>query len=409
MKSSTRLNPLSFAILLLAAPLVAPADAPSQPALEAATTAIAHGAFGKVEAQTTDVPLTITVNGTPAEQLGAVFLVEPGDEVRLRAELPAIPSTSPAAPPDGRLSPGTFRQTRYQEIIWQGEADDIINPGPDGSVLWSPGTIKGKVSYVTASLAALEVERAATAEYPVKAPLRSGKAGVVLVAGVPFDRNGDGLLYGQNIGIYPNERGASAPDLVKENAARYTPPATFFKLDDRTSAARLTPRFTLGELAPPVFPEAAAAGQARYVTVSPRLTRFLTAFEEKLTAAGLKPANLVVLRGFVSPVERQRLDQRGVRLAEFTRFQYGDAVALVYTDPAKAENGPYMADVDANGTIGQEDVEKLSGLARDVMEELKIYGGVGVVAKYEGPGPGTASPYLHVDLRGWLAPFKEGY
>lgn len=162
-------------------------------------------------------------------------------------------------------------------------------------MLWSPGTIKGKVSYVTASLAALEVERAATAEYPVKAPLRSGKAGVVLVAGVPFDRNGDGLLYGQNIGIYPNERGASAPDLVKENAARYTPPATLFKLDDRTSAARLTPRFTLGELAPPVFPEAAAAGRAATSPSRPASPASSPPSRRNF-AAGLKPANLVVLR-----------------------------------------------------------------------------------------------------------------
>lgn len=377
-------------------------------ALESASTILRQnlerGVLGSVQAQPRAADVAININGAPVPP-GSIVLVQPGDVVKLEC----LSNLSAAIPSDstGPLIRGTLLHTRYVEVLWQGEPDDIFTPLGDATVTWSAGTVTGKLSYVTATVADVVLSREPGAPGPApKAPLSEGKAGVLLLAGAAFDRAGDGTFLGQNIGIYPNEKAADAPEVVKKNQALYAPPLTLFPLTERSAAARVTPRFTLGELAPPVFPEDASRA-VRYIAISPRLLQFLRRFEERVSKGGLDPANLAVLRGFVSPIDRQRLDQRGVHLAEFTRFQYGDAAALVYDPKRPAGGAPYMGDVDGDGIVSDADTEKLAAIAKDVMDELKIYGAVGVVSKYEGPGPSTMSPYLHVDLRGWHLEFRE--
>lgn len=374
---------------------------PENPAAATLAEAIRQNALGNVEGTVAPALVTIEVNGQKADSAGAVFLVEPGEEMILRATC--------SAPPAGGVQPRTFkgwyRQTSLQEVVWQGEPDDTIITAADDSIKWNPGTATGKVSYVTASVASLDLKRA-DAETPTKAPILSGRAGVLFVTGVPFDRTGDGMVQGANIGIYPNEKSDRAPEIVKSNEKLYAPPTTLYRLDERTSAAKILPYMTLGELAPATFPESTSP---RYIALSPRLIKFMARFGTKLQEAGLNPERLVVLRGFVSPNERQRLEQRDIRLAEFTRFQYGDAVALVYTDGKAPRSDAKMTDVTSDGIVDEQDIAKLAAIAKDTMDELQNYGGVGMIAKFEGPGAAAGTPYLHVDLRGWYVGFKEGF
>ncbi len=309
---------------------------------------------------------------------------------------------------------GFFRQSRHEEIIWMGESDDILIEGADGSVRWRPRGGKGSASYVTAQAARLEVNRTApltaSPSQPVDVHIFTGKGGVLLLSGVAFDRNGDGMIFGENIGIFPNEKDSQAPGSIQERPENYIPPATFYRLDERSRRASVTGYTTLGELMPPVFANE-DAGKDRYVAISSRLVSFLEAFEENLAEKGLDPEKLSVLRGFVSPNERLRLERLGIKLAKYTRFQYGDGIAVVYDPRLKVEDKgtvpPLMGDVNKDDQVSAEDAQFLADIAKETMDDLGIYGGVGVVANYEGPGPNAGTPYLHIDLRGWYVPFRE--
>lgn len=382
---------------------------PPSGALPLMESAIDRGIFGDLQVLRRDLPLVLTVNGEAVSESLRIFLVPPGEAVFLEARLPREAGSAETFSSDR----GYLRQTTHSEIVWEAEEDDRLESTADGRVKWLPGR-SGTLSYVTASIAQIEIARnvaqTASGGEAVAAPLATGKRGVLLLSAVSFDRGGDGMLLGQNIGIYPNEQGINAPALVADNAQAYAPPLAFYRLDERARAARVTPHMTLGQMMPPVFPEDAQR-EERLAPVSPRLLEFYRAFERTLEENKLDPAKISILRGFVSPTERLRLERQGIRLAEFTRFQYGDAIALVYDPNLKSEEKgqvpAIMGDVNGDGSTSIADVEVLAEHARETMKRIGKFGGVGIVGSYEGPGASTGTPYLHIDMRGWLAPFRE--
>lgn len=401
-----------LAATALAGGAAAPAQeviAPDTGALETVEKVIAAGAFGALEVTKSEYPVLLKINQQMAARRGVAYLVEPGDSVELEAVLGRAASQEQRRTLEDA---GFFRETNYEEVFWEAEPNDVLIAGKEGAVSWRPGNTEGRASYVTASIARLEADRSARlASSPdVAAPARilAGKSGVLLVPGVTFDRGGEGMLHGQNIGIYPNENSPSAPGSLGGREELYRPPLTFYRIDDRTRDAAITAHQTMSKLAPPVFPE--EAGDVRYVAISPRLIKFLKAFEARLEANGLPADKLVILRGFVSPTDRRRLERHEVYLAEFTRFQYGDAIAVVL-DPKATEDEmrmkPALGDLDASGSVAIEDAEVLAMIAKEAMDELDIYGGLGIAASYEGPGASKGTPYVHIDLRGWYAPFRE--
>jgi hypothetical protein len=129
----------------------------------------------------------------------------------------------------------------------------------------------------------------------------------------------------------------------------------------------------------------------------------MTAFEANLESRGLRANRLLVIRGFVSPTDRLRLQSQGENMAAFSRFLYGDAVALVYSEGDE----PIMGDFDGNGTVDVQDVQALADLAKATMDDLGMLGGLGIASRFPGTGPNNGQPYLHVDLRGFYAPFRE--
>lgn len=379
---------------------------------QAATEAISAG----IRLEETEGSLVLEVDGEAHHQAGRAVLVEPGEQVRLRATLRPSRSLSGRAPmSSGELSPrGFLRHTTMSEIIWEAEPEDMLIPMADGTVAWRAGGTSGGASYVSAQAAELHAHRWAdrliSSGGDLQAPTWSGRTGVLLLSGVAFDRSGDGILHGQNIGIYPNERSSQAPRSVTENAGLYRPPGVFYRLDERTREARVLPNLTLGEMMPPPFPQEADTG-TRYVAISPRLLQFLEELHRDWIAAGHDPRHLAIIRGFVSPTDRLRLERQGVSLAEFSRFQYGDAVALVYdprrTSEEEAGAPPRMADFNGDGEVTVDDAEAVAELVKATMDRIGMYGGLGIVESFQGPGPSTGTPYVHIDLRGWYSPFRE--
>jgi hypothetical protein len=292
-------------------------------------------------------------------------------------------------------------------MAWQGEPDDRFADGPGDVVYWRAGAEGGRVSYVTVTAEAAQLDRGgaalANSAMAPAATLATARAGILLIAGVAYDRTGDGVIAGVPIGIYPNEHDSRAPDSVRRRVELYHPPRTLFRIDERSARARITPHKTLGDLTPAPFPNTAGP---RLVALSDRLLRFLPALEARLAAEGVDPARLVVLRGYITPNERLRLVQRGEQLADFTRFLYGDSLAVVLVPDADRDS-PRMADVDANGVVDAEDARWLATRIKATMDETGMFGGLGVSRAFPGEGPSRDTPHVQFDLRGFFAPFGE--
>jgi hypothetical protein len=355
----------------------------------------------RARVQRREIEVRVLVNGTANALGNPAFLVAPGEVVELALET-TEPTMAPAAA--GRYSAGSIALALRSEIVWSGAAGDLFTPTERGTVLWQSHAPDGTPSRVTVEVAKLAH---ASGETPT---ILEGTRSVLLIPGVRFDRKGDGILHGTNVGVYPNEAAENVPGTVRDNRARYAPPELLYRLDEATARGDLAPGVRLGALNPPVFPGDTGV---RYVAADARIIRYWSAFAKRLQAAGHDPKRLLVLRGFVSPTDRARLAREGVTLSEFSRHLYGDAVAVLYAEKAAWEYAadgapaPRFADLNKDGKSDIADVEALAALAHDVMKSEQMFGGMGVCAKFEGPGPAKGSPYLHIDLRGTYTPFRE--
>lgn len=360
---------------------------------EGARASIGDGAVG----------VRILVNGGRKAFSNPMFLLEPGDTVRLEAEIEST-NMENSLRSTGLPDAGSLHLRTVRDVIWRGAPTDQFTPLGSGSISWKSLARDGAASVVEAQAAVL-----------VGTPqggrwvLGTGKSRVVLLPGVPFNRAGDGTLMGQVIGVYPNEESESAPNVVRDRAANYAPPRVFYRVDDNTRWALLAPHTYLGYLAPPVFEE--DRNQVRYVPVSNRLVTFWSAFNQVVQERGHDAHNLMILRGFVSPNDRLRLARQDVELAEYTRYQYGDAVAVIFDSNwdghSNVEHAPRMTDMNGDGRMDLDDVELLADIAEETMKSLGIFGALIINTEYEGPGPAKGTPYLHIDLRGWFLRQKD--
>jgi hypothetical protein len=295
--------------------------------------------------------------------------------------------------------PARLRATRSVTVTWTVPAGQARSLGEDG-LMWRATDSNGVPVPIEV---VLEEQRALTigTDGNPSERTRTGTERVTLLPGLVFDRDGDGMLGGAFVGVYPNELNPNAPAPVANNPRTYTPPRSFYRLDDSTAALRLSPNATLATFAPEVF--ASEGGGARFVAVSPELIRFWETLH-RVTGSRRRavPGELRVLRGFVSPHERQRLQRLGIPLAEFSRYQYGDALAIILD----ANRDYRMDDLNNDGRIDIADAEMLAGFIEQALADAGLAGGIGVCASFEGPNH-IGTPYVHVDLRGWNLRWRE--
>jgi hypothetical protein len=332
------------------------------------------------------LPLALTMDGRPvSSDQTRVELLPSTNTRRLEVKFPA---TMPPSGPAIRTNDGNatdYEMPLNARIRWSISAGTAVPRGltsidlvpPDGGM---PVTVSALV----------EVDRVDSAGEQVQ-PWRA-QASVRMLPGVNFDRDGSGLIDEVVVGVYPNEFGNDAPTIVRRTPDTYRPPGIFYRLDESTATLSLSEHLTMGSLCPPVFESESAL---RYVAIDPRLPDFWEALRHQAASAGSNPNGLKILRGFVSPNERQRLERLGVQLASFTRYQYGDAIAVIHD-----ENGDFrMDDLDGDGQVTLDDAGVLAGWARAAMATASVSGGIGLEGAFEGPNH-LGTPYLHIDLRG---------
>lgn len=240
-------------------------------------------------------------------------------------------------------------------------------------------------------------QEAIGAESTINSPATS-TATLTLLRPLKYDRNGDGTLAGSIIGIYPDELSENAPSPVQRNQSAYTPPSAFYLVTPELASKKISRHATLGDFVHEVLP----LSNDPVIALDLDLLKVWDQFIEALKENDLDPEGAKILRGYVSPQDRLRLERMGIELAEFTRFQYGDALAIIYD----ANNDFRMDDLNGDGAIDSSDSEALAEIIKKARDRANLYGGIGIVSSFEGPNH-VGTPYVHLDLRGWNLEWSE--
>lgn len=346
-----------------------------------------------------------SLGATPVPDTGYLCLVPNGHSAVIRAEM-----LEPATPPSGRGFVSDLRSergvalmqeltTRFEWLVTGGGAERL----EPGEILWTPGP-SGRLSRVAVKVARQTTESSGDADLPShekrSGPRLQATGQVALLPALVYDRAGDGTIGGTIIGIYPNEHDQSAPGPVRRNPESYAPPSSFYRIDEETAMMPLSAHATLARLNPEVL--AGVADAPRFVAMSLDVVNLWEALVEVVAEDNRNPGALVVLRGYVSPNERQRLERMGINLALYSRFQYGDAIAVIY-DVNKDNR---MDDLDGDGAVDIRDAEVLAQWAERAFRKAGLAGGIGIAASFEGPNH-IGTPFVHLDTRGWSVQWRE--
>jgi len=320
---------------------------------------------------------------------GTVRLLGPVESVEI-----AVSAPDPSRPGVALVEAGeqgtTFVHRQQAEWEWTISAGRAQATAP-GTVRWFPPAEGGLTTFRVALVQADSVDDG-------EANRAAASAEFGLVAPAPFDRNGDGRIGQGVVGIYPSENSESAPGVVSRNRRTYAPPAGFYRLDDQTAGLEVAPGVTLGELNPEVL----TVEGDRYVAMHADLGAFVAAVDAVLVEKGVPAGSVRVLRGYVSPNDRARLQRMGIALAEFSRFQYGDCLALIVD-----RNGDFrMDDLNGDNTVDRADAAVLALDVETAQSRIGRQGGIGVCRAFEGPNH-IGTPYVQTDLRGWSVKWEE--
>lgn len=316
------------------------------------------------------------------------FRVNLGQELGRLGELPgdARPTggSAPANPQSGTLS---LQANRQVDLRYSGGEVERFRPF---SIFWRAPLYSGLQTLNFAIQEDYAVSGAGQGKWKNQnGDQLQGKQEVTVMVQYYFDRN-QTLIEDYDIGVYQNEKSSYVSGIVQRRPELYTPPQWFLKVTPDLLDYKLSPHFELGDFASPM-----EKGRPHYIAVDTDLLDYLEAVHDRVQKVYGPQAKVRILRAYMSPRERQQLAQRGANYTTFSRFQYGDAVALV----VDREGNGILSDLNMDGQINRDDANELADLLESVRQSMKMKGGLGVLeSPEESSWPDT--PYVVVDLRG---------
>ncbi|MCX7016828.1 MAG: hypothetical protein NTW86_30435 [Candidatus Sumerlaeota bacterium] len=226
------------------------------------------------------------------------------------------------------------------------------------------------------------------------------------------DQFKDGKVDGYLIGEYPDPFDPSVFKRFEAEESQwprlhpdcYAPPAAFYRVTRENIDVRISANFTLRFFAMD-FPWR-SEGFPQYVAIDPRLPRKLEDLLALVRGHGLARTGFTPIYGFRPPAYNlgaiQR-DGRNTLKAPFSMHQYGRAVDLIIDD-----DGDLVMD-DLNGD-GRHDIYDAAELVKYVnvldsryrAAQSDLVGGAGIYTHHDFDERPVQSPYVHVDVRGFL-------
>lgn len=208
-----------------------------------------------------------------------------------------------------------------------------------------------------------------------------------------FDRNGKGVIDGYPIGVYPNEEQARS-SFVQDHKQLYVPPKWFIKVTQENKKLNLSKHFKVGD-----FFTRTDTEENGFIVIDKRLIPHLESIINELNANNIPGEALKILRAYLTPIEITKLKHKNIEISEFSRYIYGDGVAII----VDANNDSKMDDLNNDGVIDIGDAKVIADVIEKVQRKTRHYGGIGVLSNAANEGLPSQTPYVQTDVRGAYA------
>jgi len=235
----------------------------------------------------------------------------------------------------------------------------------------------------------------------------SGTAEIFVQVPTPGNRMAGGILDGVPLGDYPDPLDALAPLLVRKHANVYRLPSWFYRVDEANRGFRVSPHFTLGDFDmtydywQPNYPV-----PYEYIAFHPRLLDKLETLVDRIQATFGSDCRLVLLAGYRSPIyneEVKRMELDTTQTSRYSMHLYGRAADFI----VDADGDGRMDDLSHDGKVDINDARAVRELvdqvdARAAPGPDSLLGGCGVYPRHDISARKAQTPYVHVDVRGYL-------
>lgn len=331
-----------------------------------------------------ECPLHLEVEGRGVLQTDSLMLVQPGEEIAFRVLLDTAGKTSAFAA-SSVSEPGRYSARANKSISVDVKAG-VVRSNSIDAMVWvapqKPGLQKLQFD---------AREDFSFSPSDKEAHALKGTATVTVMVLYPFDRNGLGVIEGYPVGLYPNEKGPEASPSVQRKPDAWIPPKWFVKVTPEIEKMQVSEHFKLGD-----FSARSLRGQLHYIALNPALIDFMESLRGMAQVEYGPNAEVVILRGFMSPTERLLLSQRKVVYTKFSRYQYGDAAAIAID----LDGSGKMGDLNRDGKLDRADADKAIDLIDKAQELKKVRGWrMSFTKPLETDWP--AAPFAAFDLRGF--------
>jgi hypothetical protein len=237
--------------------------------------------------------------------------------------------------------------------------------------------------------------------------LRRKSGEIHLQVPASYEEMEGGYLHGVSLGEYPNPYAPGVPPVVSANPHAYQPPGCFYRVDDRNRGLLVSRNFRLSSF-DLTFDHWTPSYEVPYefIALHPRLLEKLERLRSMVREEVDPQARFELLAGYRSPWYNEtvkRVDREDTQTSEFSAHMYGRAADLIVD-----KNGDgVMDDLNGDGEINVADcrvLERLADRIDAVSEEGpdSLLGGFGVYPRHDITSRSVQTPYVHVDVRGYL-------
>ncbi|GAB4311091.1 MAG: hypothetical protein Kow0059_00940 [Candidatus Sumerlaeia bacterium] len=342
------------------------------------------------------ISVTFTVNGRPGYGPGMAIIVTPEEEITIEPAAPGPDALGLPTPPDQlSLAPKIYSISQRDNLIWNVSAGRIVRFLERGIIWESPlrsGTETIELKWTINRT--LEDHTTPETRRELNSSDLAGHLTLHALVSYPFNPLEQTSIEGYPIGVYADPDMPEVEKIspfVAENRDRYKPPVWFVKVDARTADLMVSPHFKLGDFSP-----AAERGKTHFIALDYRLVDRLEALLARIQEQHPQVKSLKILRAFLTPNQRDLLRVKGVNIATFSRFLYGDAAVII----ADADGDGVMDDLNKDGRTDIGDAEWIEALVSDIERQTGVYGGLGMLDTFDGPEHDKPTPCVMIDTRG---------
>lgn len=245
---------------------------------------------------------------------------------------------------------------------------------------------------------------------------READAGGIMVSGtgeilvqVPTSgsRMVGGVLDGVPLGQYPDPLAEDSKPIVRNHAEVYRIPGWFYRVNQKNRGLRVSPHFTLGDFDMTYdYWQPDYAVRYEYIALHPRLIEKLDLITDRLRATFDPTIRVVLLAGFRSPSYNQDVKQAETDSSQTARYSmhlFGRAADFIIDTDGDGR----MDDLNRDGSINIDDARMVRDTVNQIDAESppgldSLLGGCGVYPRHDIEARKLQTPYVHVDVRGYL-------